>query len=114
MYLRIFLILFKIILFANSVQAQRDVYLFSYFVDNGQDGLHFAYSHDGLKWEALKNEKSFLTPTVGKDKLMRDPCIIQGPTDYFTWFLLRAGTIGSLVMRRRRIWSIGLSKRLFR
>jgi hypothetical protein len=68
---------------ANLTLAQSDTYLFSYFVDNGQDGLHFAYSKDGLKWEALKNGKSFLAPTVGKDKLMRDPCIIQGPDGTF-------------------------------
>ncbi|WP_138484877.1 glycoside hydrolase family 43 protein [Dyadobacter bucti] len=72
-----------LIFISNLTQAQSDTYLFSYFVDNGQDGLHFAYSKDGLKWEALKNGKSFLTPTVGKDKLMRDPCIIQGPDGTF-------------------------------
>ncbi len=72
-----------LIFISNLAQAQSDTYLFSYFVDNGQDGLHFAYSKDGLKWEALKNGKSFLTPTVGKDKLMRDPCIIQGPDGTF-------------------------------
>jgi hypothetical protein len=55
-----------------------DVYLFSYFKGNG-DGLHFAYSMDGLKWEALKGDSIFLRPAVGKDKLMRDPCIIKGP-----------------------------------
>lgn len=57
--------------------------MFSYFMNNGEDGLHLAYSFDGLKWEALKNNKSFLTPTAGKDKLMRDPCIIQGPDGVF-------------------------------
>lgn len=67
----------------KPANAQSDIYLFSYFVDNGQDGLHFAYSEDGLKWKAVNNEKSFLTPTVGKDKLMRDPCIIQGPDGIF-------------------------------
>jgi predicted GH43/DUF377 family glycosyl hydrolase len=54
------------------------VYLFSYFTGNGEDGLHLAASKDGLNWEALKNNKSFLTPEVGEDKLMRDPCIIKG------------------------------------
>jgi hypothetical protein len=67
----------------NLAQAQKGKYLFSYFTDNGQDGLHFAYSEDGLKWLPLKGGKSFLTPTVGKDKLMRDPCIIQGPDGTF-------------------------------
>lgn len=61
----------------STLRAQDNVYLFSYFINNGQDGLHFAYSTDGLVWQPLKDGKSFLTPTVGKDKLMRDPCIIQ-------------------------------------
>ena len=57
-------------------------YLFSYFVGNGEDGLHLAYSFDGLNWKALNNNKSLLTPKVG-GKLMRDPCIIQGPEGTF-------------------------------
>jgi len=56
-----------------------EVYLFSYFKGNGEDGLHLACSYDGLKWTALKNDRSFLEPRVGNDKLMRDPCIISGP-----------------------------------
>ncbi|MBB3839411.1 beta-galactosidase [Runella defluvii] len=58
-------------------KAQQNAYLFSYFVKNGEDGLHFAYSTDGLHWKALKGGNPFLKPTVGKDKLMRDPCIYQ-------------------------------------
>ena len=57
-------------------------YLFSSFRGNGEDGLHLAYSHDGLKWTALKNDQSFLKPQVGS-KLMRDPCICQGPDGTF-------------------------------
>jgi hypothetical protein len=69
----------------QNVQAQPgdEVYLFSYFMGNGEDGLHLAYSYDGLKWEALNNNQSFLTPEVGEDKLMRDPCIISGPDGKF-------------------------------
>jgi len=53
-------------------------YLFTSFRDNGQDGLHLAYSTDGYHFTALKNDKSFLKPQVGKEKLMRDPCITIG------------------------------------
>lgn len=63
--------------------SQKEAYLFSYFVDNGQDGLHLAYSTDGLKWTPLNDGKSFLTPVVGKDKLMRDPCVLQGKDGLF-------------------------------
>lgn len=65
-------------LIANKFIPEKEVYMFSYFKGNSEDGLHLAYSEDGYKWEALKNDTSFLTPQVGKDKLMRDPCIIKG------------------------------------
>src|ERR1700741_2676269 len=72
----------------NSLYTQKTidtstVYLFAYFKNNGEDGLHLAYSHDGLKWSTLKNDSSFLKPTVSKDKLMRDPCIIRGADGLF-------------------------------
>ena len=70
-------------LFSLASFAQKDVYLFSYFIDNGQDGLHLAYSTDGLKWTPLNDGKSYLAPTVGKDKLMRDPFILQGKDGLF-------------------------------
>jgi len=60
----------------------KENYLFSSFRGNGEDGLHLAYSHDGLKWTALNNDKSFLKPEVGT-KLMRDPCLCQGPDGTF-------------------------------
>src|SRR5436190_16254009 len=64
-------------------QTSDSVYLFSYFKNNGQDGLHLAYSMDGYKWTALNNDSSLLQPTVAKDKLMRDPCIIRGADNRF-------------------------------
>ncbi len=59
------------------------VYAFSYFKDNGEDGLHLAYSYDGYNWTALKNDRSFLQPVLSKDSLMRDPCIIRGADNKF-------------------------------
>lgn len=63
--------------------AQDSVYVFSYFKNNGKDGLHLAYSEDGYIWTALNNDSSFLKPTVARDKLMRDPCIIRGTDRLF-------------------------------
>jgi hypothetical protein len=77
-----FLLLFAQITLVTA-QSNRSVYLFSYFKGNGEDGLHLAWSADGLKWTSLKNDSSFLTPTVGKDKLMRDPCVIRGADGLF-------------------------------
>jgi hypothetical protein len=56
-----------------------DAYVFAYFIGNGEDGLHLAGSRDGYRWDALNGGRSFLAPTVGKAKLMRDPCILRGP-----------------------------------
>jgi len=79
--MRYLLLLFVFLAFQS--QGQEQIFLFSYFTDNGQDGLHLAYSTDGLKWEALNNGKSFVAPTVGNDKLMRDPFILQGKDGLF-------------------------------
>lgn len=76
MLLRVY---FLALLLPIAASAQKDsVYIFSYFKGNGEDGLHLAYSTNGLQWKALQNDRSILAPTVAKDKLMRDPCIIQG------------------------------------
>jgi len=65
--------------FSACADAQTDsVFLFAYFKDNGEDGLHLAYSEDGFSYKALRADSSFLRPTVSNDKLMRDPCIIRG------------------------------------
>jgi acetyl esterase/lipase len=65
-------------LISNGFIPKPEGYVFTYFKGNGEDGLHLAYSEDGYKWETLKKDASFLTPEVGKDKLMRDPCVIKG------------------------------------
>lgn len=64
-------------------QQSGAVYLFSYFKGNGEDGLHLAYSYDGLTWRALNDDRPLLRPAVGKDKLMRDPQIALGPDGLF-------------------------------
>lgn len=77
---------FYILLFclvSYSTSAQKEVFLFSYFTGNGEDGLHLAYSVDGLTWQTMNDGKSYLAPQIGKDKLMRDPCIVQGPDGIF-------------------------------
>lgn len=68
---------------AFTFKENEDVYLFSYFKGNGEDGLHMAWSEDGYKWSVLHEDQPFLKPEVGESKLMRDPCIIQGPDKKF-------------------------------
>ena len=69
-------------LFWEITNGKQEAYLFSYFKGRG-DGLHFAYSFDGLIWKSVQNDKIFLKPQVGKEKLMRDPSIVQGPDGLF-------------------------------
>jgi hypothetical protein len=66
-----------------AAEKPATAYLFTYFTGNGADGLHLAWSNDGLKWEALGGGKSFLVPTVGQSKLMRDPCMVAGADDVY-------------------------------
>jgi beta-xylosidase len=56
-----------------------NAYLFAYFKGNGEDGLHLAYSWDGLNWTPLNDGNTLLRPVIGKDRLMRDPHITRGP-----------------------------------
>jgi len=65
-----------------SFPEESNVYLFSYFTGNGEDGLHLAYSFNGLSWKPLNNGESLLKPMVGKDRLMRDPSITRGEYVY--------------------------------
>ena len=63
--------------------SEKQVYLFSYFKGRSEDGLHLAYSTDGLKWIPLNNDQSYLKPEIGKNKLMRDPSIVQDEKGIF-------------------------------
>lgn len=76
-------LLFVFSVVSYSQNEREDVYLFSYFIGNGEDGLHLAYSYDGLNWLSLNEGKTFLTPQLGKDKLMRDPSIVVSPEGTF-------------------------------
>lgn len=74
-----FLLIMSIPLACMAQQEnERDIYLFSYFIGNGEDGLHLSYSEDGYSFKELAGGQSLLTPQVGKDKLMRDPNIVRG------------------------------------
>ena len=69
--------------FGKTFAQDNSVYMFSYFNNNGKDGLHLAYSNDGYYWTALNHDSAVLKPMVANDKLMRDPCIIKGADGLF-------------------------------
>jgi beta-glucosidase len=79
---------------AQSTAPPGKAYLFSYFTRNGEDGVHLAWSNDGITWSPLNGGRSVIRPAVTGDgigwqdwnshaALMRDPCIIQGPDGTF-------------------------------
>lgn len=84
---KIMLTFFCTVVIAPLFSQSDSAFLFTYFKNNGEDGLHIAYSQDGLEWNSLNNDQSILEPQVGMDKLMRDPCMIQGPdgTYHMVW-----------------------------
>ena len=89
-------LLFILLIAGVALSAQQhtgNVYIFSYFNNNGQDGLHLAYSTGGYHWQALNKDSAVLKPTVANDGLMRDPCIIKEKTACFIWCGRLAGTI---------------------
>ncbi len=77
------LIFIVALVLCGVVRAEEQHYLFSYFTNNGEDGLHLAHSTDGYNWQNIKGGESLLTPTAGVDKLLRDPSIVQGPDGTF-------------------------------
>lgn len=94
--------------FFSIFEKEAPAYLFSYFTGNGEDGLHLMYSHDGIIWRTLNNGASLIKPTVGKEKLMRDPCIVQDAegTFHMVWTTGWAGNnIGHATSKDLVNWS---------
>ena len=79
---------------APSPGGEPSAFLFSYFTRNGADGLHLAYSRDGITWLPLNGGRSLLAPRVTgagigwqqwstSATIMRDPCVLRGPDGAF-------------------------------
>lgn len=66
----------------STTNAGDGPFVFSYFKGDGEDGLHLAWSEDGLKWLPLNGDRPLTSPQVG-GKLMRDPSIVRGPDGVF-------------------------------
>jgi len=95
---RLFLVLCVLVLSCTHATSapspSRGAYLFSYFTRNGEDGVHLAFSRDGVHWKALNGGRSVITPQItGAGRgwqewnttaaLMRDPSILRGPDGMF-------------------------------
>jgi hypothetical protein len=62
--------------------VSEEVLLFSYFKGHG-DGLHLAVSSDGYHYHALFDDRVILFPAAGKERIIRDPCLVLGSDDNF-------------------------------
>jgi hypothetical protein len=71
-------ILIIVIVFAS---CSNKVYLFTSFHEPANEGLRMLYSKDGYRWKAI--DSIYLKPLIGKDKIMRDPSMLQGPDGIF-------------------------------
>lgn len=56
-------------------------YVFTSFHEPANEGLRLLISNDAMHWTDLN--KIFLKPTVGTQKVLRDPSIAQGPDGVF-------------------------------
>jgi len=76
--LNISYLLFVCLFFAS---CSNKVYLFTSFHEPANEGLRMLYSKDGYHWDSVNG--ILLKPLTGKDKIMRDPSITQGPDGMF-------------------------------
>lgn len=61
---------------ADSVTGN-DLFLLPYFLGNGETGVYFAYSRDGLKFDWLNDGQVIMpAPPWGDESLTRDPSIV--------------------------------------
>jgi hypothetical protein len=79
---------------ATRAEREAQAFLFSYFTRNGEDGVHLAWSRDGITWLPLNGGRAVITPAItGAGRgwqqwnmtaaLMRDPSILRGPDGMF-------------------------------
>ena len=77
-----------------TAHEEPQAFLFSYFTRNGEDGVHLAWSPDGISWSPLNGGRSVITPAITgagrgwqewdtRAALMRDPSILRGPDGVF-------------------------------
>lgn len=73
----------QVLMGVQWTSAQK-AYVFTYFNNSDEKaGMYLAYSYDGYNWTAANDNKPVMKPMVGKDKVLRDPSVCQGPDGTF-------------------------------
>jgi hypothetical protein len=86
-------LLFTVIMFTACPGYAEEQYLFTSFRGNGESGLHLLLSTNGYQWSTVNQDRSMLSPQIG-GKLMRDPCLRQGPDGRFHLVWTTGWTVG--------------------
>jgi len=75
-------------------KAEKEYYVFSSFREPANEGLRFIYSEDGMHWDKIPG--IWLKPTIGKEKVLRDPSITRTPdgTYHLVWTSSWKGDLG--------------------
>lgn len=74
-------IAFILCLVVLITSCNNKVYLFTSFHEPADKGLRMLYSKDGYSWKDI--DTVLIKPTIGNQKVMRDPSIVQGPDGIF-------------------------------
>ena len=71
----------------SAEEKKDDLFLLPYFLGNGETGVYFAYSYDGLKFDWLNDGKVIMpAPPWGDESLTRDPSIVyRGGKFHMVW-----------------------------
>lgn len=77
--MKIFLLITSLAIFMVSCSQQ--AYLFTSFHEPADAGLRMLYSYDGYHWKDL--DTVLLKPSIGNQKVMRDPSMVQAPDGTF-------------------------------
>lgn len=76
------LLLSLLFLLQPSLRAYaQDMYMSTSFREPATEGLRFIYSRDAIHWDTVPG--IFLKPSVGAQKVLRDPSIIRTPDGIF-------------------------------
>ena len=74
--------------------AEKNIFVSTSFHEPANEGLRFIYSRDGMHWDSIPG--TWLKPTIGTQKVLRDPSITQTPdgTFHLVWTSSWKGDLG--------------------
>lgn len=91
--LLLFVVLLLFFLYPCMIR-EKELFLFTSFHEPANEGLRFLYSEDGYNWDSISG--IWLNPSLGDQKLMRDPSIVKGPDNLYhlVWTTSWKGDLG--------------------